>query len=184
MAKIREIQSLQPRSKQLEITARLFRFPVVHIIWPYPPHLTADPGEPKPHLVLPITDDTGANSSFQNLYVPIQWDTSDPSPVETTSTLCAITSYELVPPHSYKHFGIILLRPYAEHHERIGYANYRLAKRAKGLGDRRCGPDTPTIMPPDDENDDGDAGAYDWFLKGDHEVRWILDKEEETIVLG
>jgi hypothetical protein len=51
------------------------------------------------------------------------------------------------------------------------------------LGNRRCGPDTRTIMPPDDDNDDGDAGAYHWSPKDDHEVHWILEKEEETIVL-
>jgi hypothetical protein len=119
MAKIREIQSLQPRSKRLKIRARMFRFSVFHIIWPDPPHLKGGPGEPSPQLVLPITDDTGANSSY-NLYVSIRWDISHLSSVETTSALCAITSYEHVPRYNCKHFGIILLRPYAEHYERIG----------------------------------------------------------------
>jgi hypothetical protein len=182
MAGIREMRGLQPSSKRLKIRARMFRFPVVHIIWPDPPHLKGGPGEPSPHLVLPITDDTGANSSY-NLYVPIRWDISHLSSVETTSALCAITSYEHVPRYNCKHFGIILLRPYAEHYERIGYARCFLANRAKSLGNRRCGPDTRTIMPLDDDNDDGDAGAYHWSPKGDHEVHWILEKEEETIVL-
>jgi hypothetical protein len=181
MAKVHEVQSLQPRSKRLEITARLFRFPVVHITWPYP---TADPGEPNPHLALPITDDTGATSAIHNLYVPIRWDTSDLSSVETTSALCAITSYPPVLRHRHTHFGIILLRQYAVHYERIGSARYRLAKRAKSLGNSRCGPDTRTIMPPDDDNDNGEAGVYRWSPDGEHEEHWILDKEEETIVLG
>jgi hypothetical protein len=176
-ADLRTAKDLQHDAKLLVITARVFRFPIVHIAWPQSkPGPNLDPEEVKPQPLLPITDDTGKTSISHNLYVPIKWDTVELTATESTSALCAITLWEFVPVQTYKRCGIIILRSYAGYYERIGFAEYESARRSKNFDEVLDGFRNTKVMPPGD--------VHHWAPKGNYEVRWIKEAKEQTITLG